>query len=126
MGREPLVPYDRDLTALSQRSQDLETQIALLVPSTPARFVDSVPGIGPLLAARYLAAIGDPSYFATASQIWALAGYDLITAESGDTKQIDHITKRGSPALRDTLYHLYSALLEKGLNCGRIGASIFC
>lgn len=92
--------------ALTQRSQDLEAQIAVLAPSTPARFVDSVPGISPLLAARYLTSIGDASYFATASQVWALAGYDLIIVESGDSKQVGHITKRGSPALRDTLYQI--------------------
>lgn len=92
--------------ALATASHDLATQIAALVPQTAARFVDSVPGIGPLLAARYLAPIGAAGYFATASQVWALAGYDLITAESGDTKQVGHITKRGSPALRDALYQI--------------------
>jgi hypothetical protein len=115
---------------LAQRSQGLEAQIADLVPSTPARFVDAVPGIGALLAARYLAPIGSVNYFATASQIWALAGYDLITAESGDTKRLGHITKRGSPALRETLYQIgfhtasqcppigevFLAARERGLN----------
>ncbi|MBU0491811.1 MAG: IS110 family transposase [Chloroflexi bacterium] len=43
---------------------------------------------------------------ATAAQIWALAGYDLVTAESGDTKRLGHITKRGSPAFRDALYQI--------------------
>jgi transposase len=92
--------------ALAAASQELETQIATGVPHTPARFVDSVPGIGPLLAASYLAPIGDAAYFPTASQVWALAGYDLRSAESGDAKQIGQITKRGSPALRDTLYQI--------------------
>ena len=92
--------------ALAAAGQNLEARITALVPDTPARFVDSVPGVGPLLAASYLAPIGDARYFATASQVWALAGYDLSTAESGDTKQVGHITKRGSPALRDTLYQI--------------------
>ncbi len=55
---------------------------------------------------HYRAVIGDVRFFATASQIWALTGYDLRTAESGDTKQIGRITKRGSPILRDTLYQI--------------------
>jgi transposase len=96
----------RRYVALAAAQQGLEAQIADLVPQSAARFVDSVPGIGPLLAARYLAPIGDARYFATASQVWALAGYDLIAAESGDTKQVGHITKRGSPALRDVLYQM--------------------
>jgi transposase len=92
--------------ALTTAGQALETQIAASVVATPARFVDAVPGIGPLLAASYVAALGDPASFARASQVWALAGYDLISAESGDSKQVGHITKRGSPALRDTLYQI--------------------
>lgn len=44
--------------------------------------------------------------FASASQVWAFAGYDLGSAESGDTKRIGHLTKRGNPALRDTLYQI--------------------
>jgi transposase len=99
------VDYRRYL-ALAEASETLVSQITTLAPLTPARFVDSVPGIGPLLAASYLAPLGDARYFATASQVWALAGYDLNTAESGDTKSIGHITKRGSPALRDTLYQI--------------------
>jgi hypothetical protein len=116
--------------ALRTSSLELEAQLTALVPSTAARFVDSIPGIGPLLAARYLAPIGDAAYFATASQVWALAGYDLITAESGDTKQVGHMTKRGSPALRETLYQIgfhtasqcppigevFLAARERGLN----------
>lgn len=92
--------------ALAEASQALSAQITAVVPSTPAHFVDSVPGISPLLAACYLAPIGDVRYFATAGQVWALAGYDLSTAESGDTKRVGHITKRGNPALRDTLYQI--------------------
>jgi len=96
----------RRYQALAEANQGLEAHIAALAPQSAARFVDSVPGISALLAARYLAPIGDASYFATASQVWALAGYDLITAESGDTKHLGHITKRGSPALRDVLYQI--------------------
>jgi len=96
----------RRYVALAAASQDLEAQITALVPQSAARFVDSVPGIGALLAARYLAPIGEARYFTTASQVSALAGYDLITAESGDTKHLGHITKRGSPALRDVLYQI--------------------
>ena len=92
--------------ALAEASQALSVQITAVTPSTPAHFVDSVPGISPLLAACYLAPIGDVRYFATATQVWALAGYDLSTAESGDTKRLGHITKRGNPALRDTLYQI--------------------
>jgi len=91
---------------LGTRLAALEAVIAALVATTDARFLDSVPGISPLFAARYLVAIGQAAYYQTAAQIWALAGYDLVTAESGDTKRLGHITKRGSPAFRDTLFQI--------------------
>lgn len=117
--RSPLPPttvatvYAARLQADYQRYQNLaetcyaiEAQIAACVPQTAARFVDSIPGIGTLLAARYLAPIGDVAYFPSTSRIWALAGFDPITAESGDAKHAGHITRRGHPALRDALYQI--------------------
>lgn len=96
----------RQYDALRQREAELTAQIAAVVPLTPARFLDSIPGVSPLLAARYLAAIGDIHRFPSPNQVWALAGYDLVSEESGDSKRIGHITKRGSPAFRDTLYQI--------------------
>lgn len=93
-------------TDLSARLEALIAAIEALAATTDARFLDSVPGISPLLAARYLVAIGQAAYYQAAAQIWALAGYDLVTAESGDTKRLGHITKRGSPAFRDALYQI--------------------
>ena len=84
----------------------LVTQIETLTLGSDARFLDSVPGISPLLAARYLAAIIAVSRFPTAACIWAFAGYDLVTDESGDTKRLGKITKRGAPTFRDALYHI--------------------
>jgi hypothetical protein len=106
--------------ALTAASQALEDHLTALVPSTPARFVDSVPGISPLLAARYVAPIGAVASFPTASQVWALAGYDLRSAESGDTKQLGHLTKRGSPYLRDVLYQIG---FHTARHCPVIGAA---
>lgn len=93
-------------TALSERIAATEADLAALVPGTDARFLDSVPGISALLAARYCAQIGDVAWFPSAAHIWALAGFDLNSAESGDTKRLGHISKRGSPAFRDTLFQI--------------------
>ena len=91
---------------LGDRLAALVTQIETLTLGSDARFLDSVPGISPLLAARYLAAIIAVSRFPTAACIWAFAGYDLVTDESGDTKRLGKITKRGAPTFRDALYHI--------------------
>ena len=103
---------------LGDRLAALKTQIEALVPLTDARFLDSVPGIGFLLAARYQAAIISADRFCKSSQIWALAGFDLVTDESGDTKRLGKITKRGQPTFRDALYQIG---YHTSRNCPPIG-----
>ena len=115
----PLPPYDvaaclalrlqadfLAYAALAERCAASEAAIAALVSATDARFLDSVPGISPAFAASYCAHVGDAAWFPSAAHIWAMAGFDIITEESGDTKHLGHITKRGSPAFRDTLFQI--------------------
>jgi transposase len=62
-----------------------------------AELLRSVPGLGPVLAARVLAEIGDdPNRFATASGLCAFAGTAPITRASGRTKTVNarHIRNR--------------------------------
>lgn len=92
--------------ALRTRQTTIETALAALVATTDAQFVDSVPGISPPSAASYYSHIGNVAWFPTAGHIWALAGFDLVTAESGDTKRLGHVTKRGRPAFRATLFQI--------------------
>jgi Transposase IS116/IS110/IS902 family len=55
-----------------------------------AELLRSVPGLGPVLAARLLAEIGDdPNRFATASGLCAFAGTAPITRASGRTKTVN-------------------------------------
>lgn len=90
--------------SLEQRLEALAAQAGLLVPGSPAQVLDTVPGISPLLAARYLAHLGHPQRFVLASEVWVFAGFDLVTEESGDFRRVGHISKKGDPGLRDTLY----------------------
>jgi transposase len=80
-----------------------EAALALL-PLTPGHILTSLPGIGPILAARYLAGIGDVSRFPSARHIWAFAGFDLNVSDSGNHRSHGTISQRGSPYLRATLY----------------------
>ncbi len=104
--------------SLGDRLTTLLSQIEAHVPHTKARFLDSVPGISFLLAARYHAAIVSVDRFCKSSQIWALAGFDLVTDESGDTKRLGKITKRGQPTFRDALYQIG---YHTSRNCPPIG-----
>lgn len=89
---------------LEQRLDTLTAQADTLVPGSPAAVLATIPGVSPLLAARYLAHLGHPQRFISAAQIWSFAGFDLVSEESGDFRRIGHISKKGDPGLRDTLY----------------------
>lgn len=83
-----------------------EAQAVELLPQTEGQILTSVPGISPILAARYLAGIGDVSRFPSARHIWSFAGFDLNVADSGNARPIGTISQRGSPYLRNTLYQI--------------------
>lgn len=90
--------------SLEQRLDRLSDQAESLVPDSPAAVLTTAPGLSPLLAARYLAHLGHPHRFTEAAEIWAFAGFDVVTEESGDFRRVGRITKKGDPGLRDTLY----------------------
>ena len=107
-------------TALAQDWQRFQTYLALeaqleaeacrLVPASPAAVLVTVPGMSPYHAARYLAGIGEVERFASADHIWAFAGFDPLLVQSGDTRRLGQISKRGDPAFRDTLYRIGHSL----------------
>jgi transposase len=94
----------QDYAALLAQLQQLEADVAAFVPATPAAVLTTIPGISPLLAARYSAYLGHHRRFASDAEVWAFAGLDVVTSESGDYRRLGHITRKGPPGLRDTLY----------------------
>lgn len=64
----------------------------------------SIPGIGPTTAAIIIGEIGDVTRFNNPGQLVAFAGLDPSVYESGRSRRIGHISKRGSPILREALY----------------------
>jgi len=70
----------------------------------------SIPGFGPYVSAKVLAAIGNPYRFEAGSQVLRIAGYDLGAKRSGKTSQsaVPVISKKGKADLR---YALYQAAL---------------
>lgn len=94
----------RFFCTLEQRLQALEAEAERLVPGSPAQVLTTIPGLSAVLAGRYLAHLGHPQRFVSAAEIWAFAGFDLVTEESGDFRRVGHISKKGDPGLRDTLF----------------------
>jgi len=70
---------------------------------TPYRHViETIPGIGPVLAAAIIGEIGDISRFPNARALVAYAGLDASVRASGGTR--NRMSKRGSPVLRNSLW----------------------
>src|SRR5205823_11701751 len=74
--------------------------------------LQSIYGIGPILACHLLAEIGEASRFQPADQITRLAGLDPVVDESGESRRRGHLAKAGSP-------HLRWALVEAAVHAHR-------
>ena len=80
---------------------EVEAELARLLDATAGRWLLTVPGIGPALAATIAGEIGDANRFAGPGQLMAYAGMDPTRSESGETVASDgSMSKRGSAALR--------------------------
>jgi transposase len=66
--------------------------------------LQSMPGIGPIIAAAFLGEVGDVDRFDTWKQLRKLAGLNLTENSSGKRKGKTTISKRGRPYLRHMLY----------------------
>jgi transposase len=63
----------------------------------------SVPGVGPLVAITFIAALGDPRRFADSGRVVSYAGLAVSTYDSGERTAHGHITKSGNGELRAML-----------------------
>lgn len=68
----------------------------------------TIPGFGPDISSKVLAAIGNPARFQSSKQVLKLAGLDLSANRSGQRNDPPIISKRGRSSLR---YALYQAAL---------------
>lgn len=66
--------------------------------------VSSMPGIGPITAAQFMAEVEDISRFATYQKLIAFMGTDPSIYQSGESERHGHITKRGNASLRKYVY----------------------
>ncbi|WP_223294222.1 transposase [Chlorobium phaeobacteroides] len=85
---------------------DLDRQIFKIASSLPEyQYVISIPGFGPFITAKFLAAINDPKRFSNEAQVIKLAGFDLYASRSGKPagKAVPMISKKGNAELRFAL-----------------------
>jgi transposase len=84
------------LTAMQRSVEDLDKQLATVFDEHPlAPILRSAPGLGPILAARVLAEVGDdPARFRSANGLRAFAGTAPITRASGRSRYVKARTVR--------------------------------
>jgi transposase len=110
LAAEPaLHPYVTQHYALWRCTQDqigaLEATLAAQPApiATVAARLQTVPGVGPLVALTTIAVFSDVHRFPSAKHAASYAGLVPATTQSGDRDTHGHITKRGSAALRTML-----------------------
>ena len=87
--------------AINQIMEELKPDI-----DVPYRHVlETIPGIGPVLAAAIIGEVGDITRFPNAKALVAYAGLDATVRASGQFEGTrNHISKRGSPVLRNSFW----------------------
>lgn len=70
-------------------------------------------GVGPILVPQLIAEIGDVRRFDRKQSLAAFAGVDAPPCQSGAFESKNrHISKRGSPRLRKTLFQVMSTIIQ--------------
>ena len=99
-----LAPLLTLITAASAAIRTADAEIAGLVRTDAVvRRLCSVPGVGPVTAACFVASIDDVGRFATAHQLEAYVGLVPTEWSSGERQRRGHITKAGNRRLRSLL-----------------------
>ena len=105
MGRQELQILLQQVELLTTQLQTLWVRLLGLLQGVPgAAQMLTVPGVGPVTVAGFLAEVGDLAQYSHWRQVQKLAGYNLKDNRSGEHRGQTHITKRGRPRLRALLY----------------------
>ena len=94
---------------MGERSSGKLTTIEAALTPVAARLpayalLQTIPGIGPTVAAIVVAEIGDVTWYTHFSQLRKLAGLDIVRIQSGQFSGQQRISKTGRALLRWALY----------------------
>jgi error-prone DNA polymerase len=98
--RKHIVDLDRQLLTAARQSQAIQ----LLM---------TIPGIGAVTAASYVAAVEDPENFRTSRSVGAWLGLTPRRYQSGEVDYDGHISRRGDNRLRGLLFEAATAILTR-------------
>jgi transposase len=89
------------MAALEQQLQTLEGELRRFARSDRrCQALQTIYGVGPIIASHLLAEIGDVSRFRRPRQLVRAAGLDPVVDESGERRRRGKLSKQGSPHLR--------------------------
>jgi transposase len=93
------------LALFDQQIAALEADMITALQAVPeASSLCSIPKLGPVTAAVFLGAIGDPRAYEAGKQMLRVAGLSLIERSSGILRGTKRLSKRGRPLLRQAAY----------------------
>ncbi len=96
----------RELVDHDKQISEIQTELsALLEGNEDYQRLQTIPGIGPVIAAILLASIGDAHYFKNGRQMAAWIGLTPLQHASGEKSRMMGISKRGDRILRKMLIH---------------------
>jgi transposase len=99
-------------------------ELARLVPLSPFATLTTVPGWGPVRVGSYGGALGDPTRFGNARQIYRSAGLNPTQYESAGKRRDSTISREGSVELRRALIDLGMGLWLNDPNAKRYAAGL--
>lgn len=89
------------LRAVEEQMAELERELRQLAQSDERlRALQTLYGIGPVIACHLLAEIGTARRFRRSRQLVRVAGLDPVVSESAETRRRGKLSKQGSPHLR--------------------------
>jgi transposase len=92
-------------TAIADARKQLYEELNASVQGDAFRLLQTIPGIGPYVAASIIGELQTMGRFTKANRLVAYAGLDLKIKQSGHTlNSTGHLTKRGSSYLRRSLF----------------------
>jgi transposase len=102
--REAVAPLARTLTGLTAEIAALDAQLEQIAASDPVvRRLQTVPGVGPVVAVTFRAFIDRVERFASAAQVSAALGLVPREDSSAERRHQGHITKAGPREVRSLL-----------------------
>jgi transposase len=106
---------ERELGVVEEELAVFREKIAGMVrESEIAPYIMSIPGVGPALAAAFIAYVGDGDRFGRAGEVANYAGLTPVLDCSGETERYGHIRRGGCRALRSVVLQSAWAVSRSG------------